>query len=197
VKQENTAIKFTLPSDILSIGGGFKREYSVEYGIDKTIEKEVAWSVDSRIKVSPTSRALASVNIKEIELEKGFEILATIKGSIMVILYNKANGELYKFLTKNVAEILNHAWLYGWFTNLNDQQLFHFPPSESPEQPVARCSIIGKCKFKLGVEQHVNLEEELIKAAVDEDHSKVEPLKEKVQSFPRKDANNMPILRGR
>jgi hypothetical protein len=188
LKNQGFTIKFTMPKDILSLGGGVKREHSVEYGYDETKEQEVTWSVDSRIRVGPMSRTLASVDIKEIEHEKDFMVLARVRGTLMIILYNKTNGELYKFLTRNITDVIHDCWLNEWFPSSNP--IFQFVIKEE-EPPYARCFLAGKCKFRLGVEQHVNLEEELI---TEKQHSHV---KDKIQAFPRKDANNMPILRGR
>ena len=79
-KELNVSIK--IPYDIVEVGGGIKREQSVECGKTNTYEEEFTWGLDNVIRVPPKTRTHASLVIDELELERNFHLVTYLKGKL-------------------------------------------------------------------------------------------------------------------
>lgn len=158
-REKEGSISFKIPQDIVEIGGGIKTEQSIECGKDQTKEQEVTWGVDSMIKVKPHSRTCASLVITELELTRKFSVDTRLRGRLIVSLNNrKEHNQFVKSFSGDIVEIINKAMEKYWLPsgscifeiiNINDTKY-------------ARTTVKGKCDFRLGVEQHVTLNEENI-----------------------------------
>lgn len=158
-REKEGAISFKLPSDIVEIGGGIKSEQSVECGKDQTNEQEVTWGVDSIIKVKPHSKTTASLVISEIELNRNFYVETKLKGRLTVSLNNRENNQFVKSFSGDIVDIIKKAMENYWLPAASSHVFELF---EANGEKFARSILRGKCKFRLGVEQHVTLTEENI-----------------------------------
>lgn len=154
-KGGNCSLK--LPYEILEIGSGMRSEQSVEYGKDQTKEEEIKWGCDSMIKVSPHSKTGASLVITELQMERDFTMTTYIKGRLIATLNHKKEG-FVKSISGEIAQILKLANEKLWL-----------PPNSSKfevvminGEKVVKSSMNGKCNFRLGVQQHIEINEEII-----------------------------------
>lgn len=155
-REKEGGINFKIPQEIVEISGGIRSEHSVECGKDQTKEEEITWGVDSIIKVKPKSRTCASLIINEIELARNFSVDTRLKGRLSVTLNNRKDNQFVKLFSYDIVEIIRQAMEKYWL-----------PPNSSIFEIVeingtkyARTNLKGICKFRLGVEQCVELNEE-------------------------------------
>lgn len=155
-REKEGGINFKIPQEIVEIGGGIRSEHSVECGKDQTKEENITWGVDSNIKVKPKSRTCASLIINELELTKNFTVETRLRGRLTVVLNNRKDNQFIKLFSHDIVEIIRQAMEKHWL-----------PPNSSIFEIVeingtkfARTVVKGICKFRLGVEQFVELNEE-------------------------------------
>lgn len=79
-REKEGGVMFKLPQEIVEIGGGIKSEQSVECGKDQTKEEEIAWGVDSIIRVKPKTKTRASLVITELQMERDFSLETRLRG---------------------------------------------------------------------------------------------------------------------
>lgn len=156
-REKEGGVKFKLPEDIIEIGGGIRSEQSVECGKDQTKEEEVCWGVDSMIKVKPHSKTRASLVISELHLERDFTLETRLKGRLLVTLNSRTDtNQFVKSFSGDIVEIIRVAIEKHWMPA--NASIFEIVDSNSGKY--ARTLLKGKCNFRLGVEQHVTLDEE-------------------------------------
>ena len=159
-REKEGGINFKIPNDIVEIGGGIRSEQSIECGKDQTKEEEVHWGVDSIIRVRPHCRTSASLVINELEFDRNFSLETKLKGRLVVSLTSKKDSTFFKSLSGDIVEIVSSALDKHWLPA--GAGIFEIAEGEHGER-YARALIKGVCKFRLGVEQHVTLDEESIK----------------------------------
>lgn len=151
-------MEITIPGDILEIGGGMRSEQSVEMGKDETKEQEVKWSVNSLIKVKPHSKTIAELTLNEIEMDRNFTVATTLSGRLIVIITSKKDNSFIKSFSADISQILRLAQDKHWLPSLEGSNRIRFEKVNGIEKVIIDFS--GRVKFKLGVEQHVNLKED-------------------------------------
>jgi len=149
------AMSFKIPGDICEIGGGIRCEQAIEMGKDETKEEEVKWSVDSVIKVKPFTKTSAELIINELEMERNFKAKMELKGRLLANLYNRKEKAFVKSFSGDIIQILKTAVDKYWLP-ADSATRIHF------DKEKASIEFNGRCKFRLGVEQHVNIYEEQI-----------------------------------
>lgn len=159
MREKEGGVTFKLPEDIIEIGGGIRSEQSVECGKDQTKEEEVSWGVDSMIKVKPHSKTSASLVISELQMERAFTLETRLKGRLMVTLNSRVDSNQFvKSFSGDIVEIINKSMSSGWLPA--NSNLFEIVDGRNGR--FARTILKGTCKFRLGVEQHVSIDEETI-----------------------------------
>jgi hypothetical protein len=159
-RDKQAGITFKIPQDIVEIGGGMRSEQSVECGKDETKEEDVTWGVDSMIRVKPHSRTCAELVINELQLDRQFSVDTRLSGRIIVILNNKREANAFvKSFSGNIVEIVRFAIEKAWLPP-NNSNIFEIIDVNGVK--MVKSTVRGKCKFRLGVEQHVTLHEEKI-----------------------------------
>jgi hypothetical protein len=159
-REKEGGLTFKIPNEIVEIGGGIRSEHSIECGKDQTKEEEVSWGVDSMIHVKPHSRTVASLVVNEIELDRRFTVETRLKGRIVVTLNNRReNNAFFKSFSGDIVEIISKALENYWVPA--SAAIFDVTVA-ADGQKYARTVVKGCCKFRLGVEQHVTLNEEPI-----------------------------------
>lgn len=156
-REKEAGISFKLPDDIVEIGGGIRSEQSIEMGKDETKEESVTWGVDSIIKVRPHSKTSAELVINELEMDRNFKVEMNMKGRLSVLLYSKKDSAFIKSMSGDISQILHLAIDKFWMP-ADTSKCIKFAAAPGGEMVYFEFS--GKCKFRLGVEQHVQLSEE-------------------------------------
>jgi hypothetical protein len=156
-REKDAHLTFKIPNDIVEIGGGMRREHTIECGKDRTEEEEVRWGVDSTIEVKAKSKVCASLLMNELELDGQFTVETRLRGRVVVTLSNRL-GEpaFFKSFSGDIVEIVEKAVGKNW---LPANRLSVFQIVREGERFV-KTVVKGQCKFRLGVEQHVTLNEE-------------------------------------
>lgn len=159
-REKEGGVNIKLPQEIVEIGGGVRNSQQIECGKDQTNEEEVSWSCDSLIKVLPKCKTSASLVITEVKLEKTFSILCYLKGRINVTLNNRReNNTFVKSFTADIAEVLGMSLERQWLP----PNSCRFEIIDANGAKLVKIEMKGKCKFRLGVEQHVTVNEEKLK----------------------------------
>ena len=84
-----------------------------------------------------------------------------IKGRLFVTLSSKKhNNEFIKSFSGEIVQIL-HMAIEKYWIHSDEANRIQFMKIQGKE--AARIECVGKCKFRLGVEQHVNIQEEDLK----------------------------------
>jgi hypothetical protein len=160
-REREGGINVKIPQDIIEIGGGIRSEQSIECGKDQTKEEEVRWGVDSMIRVRPNTRTQAALVINELELERDFSIEIRLNGRLTVNLNSKRENNLFvKSFSGDIVDIISRALERHWLPA--NASIFDIVDTNNA-QKYARTIVRGRCKFRLGVEQHVTLNEQEIK----------------------------------
>jgi hypothetical protein len=159
-REKEGGVTFKLPQDIIEIGGGLRSEHSIECGKDQTKEEEVTWGVDSIIRVKPHTKTCASLVITETEFDRNFSLSTRLKGRLLVtLLHRKENNAFVKSFSGDIVEIISKALEKFWLP-VNHSSGNVFEIVEINGHKYAKSTIRGKCKFRLGIEQHVTLDEQ-------------------------------------
>ncbi|CAF1003907.1 unnamed protein product [Adineta ricciae] len=154
-KEKEGSISFKLPHEVLEVGGGMKHEQRVEYGKDSTFETQMVWSADSAIRVAPHSKANAELCITEEEYSADFSVEVRFSGRISAMISTRNNtGGYYKYMEGDVATIFGDALRSGNVSGCSNQ----FEVNEQTQ--TVRTVMLGKCAFRYGIEQYVNVEQE-------------------------------------
>ncbi len=139
------SLEIPLPGCVISTGAGFKREYTMEKGITKSIQEEMTWSVESNIKIPQMSKTTAELLVKEDEYRGRFEIKTYFYGGISVKLM-KDGYELLAIELDDLNDIFNSE--KGFKRDKNGIFI------------VTR----GECKAVFGIEQKIELHQQKLNA---------------------------------
>jgi len=154
-KEKEGCITFKLPNEVLEVSGGLRHEQRVDYGKDSTFETQMTWSADSAIRVAPHSRANAELCITEEEYSADFSVEVRFSGRISAMISTRNNtGGYYKYMEGDLATIFAEALRTGGSGASSGQFEVH------EQTQTVRTVMTGKCAFRYGIEQHVNVEQE-------------------------------------
>jgi len=159
-REKECQMAITIPGDILEIGGGMRSEQSVEMGKDETKEQEMTWSVNSLIKVKPHSKTIAELTINELEMDRNFTVATSLSGRLVVIINSKKDKSFIKSFSGDITQILRMAQDKHWMPPSDGSNRIRFEKVNGVEKVTIDFS--GRVKFKLGVEQQVNLKEDTL-----------------------------------
>lgn len=154
-KEKEGSVSFKLPNEVLEVGGGLRHEQRVEYGKDSTFETQMTWSADSAIRVAPHTKANAELCITEEEYAADFSVEVRFSGRIsaMITTRNHSAG-YYKYMEGDLATIFTEALRTGCSGLTSSQFEVH------EQTQTVRTLMFGKCAFRFGIEQHVNVEQQ-------------------------------------
>lgn len=155
-REKEGGISFKLPEDIVEIGGGMRSEQTVEMGKDTTKEEEVSWGVNTLVKVKPHSRTNAELIINEIDMDRDFKVEMILSGRLSAILNTKRDQSFVKAFSADITQILHMAIDRHWLPKDSGDRI-QFTRTQGTEKALVEFN--GRCKFRVGVEQHVNLNE--------------------------------------
>jgi len=161
-REKEASISIKIPADILEIGGGIKSEQTIDCGKDRTNEEEMKWGCDSMIKVEPQSEGSAKLVITELEMERSFSVTAYFKGRLHISISDKKDG-LLKTLISDIDRIIFMAETMMWIPRRSSN--FEIIKLNNGDKMV-KTKLRGKCKFNLGIQQHIEINEEKYEAPV-------------------------------
>lgn len=142
----NLELKVGLPEEVACATAGFGRETNVEDVSESTTEQSITWAVDSSIKVPAKHKTTASMVVKEKEFTGKFELDVRVRGNVIVSILNQKENNCQIHTTEgNFSAIMKNAKGYSGYTIDGKTVTFH---------------VEGKSKFRFGVEQSVQLDEE-------------------------------------
>ena len=146
----NVELKLGLPEDVAEITAGFGREVSMETGFEDTTEESLTWAVDSTIKVPPKHSTTAEMVVREKEFSANYVMTVKIRGIVVATINNlKDNNSFVQSVEGDFSQIMK------------DEQKRGADGFQIDERTVT-WNIGGKCKFRFGVEQQVQLAEEAL-----------------------------------
>ncbi|XP_064601643.1 uncharacterized protein LOC135467741 [Liolophura sinensis] len=146
-KGVNLELKLALPDELVSATTSFGREVTVESTDEETKEETLTWGVDSTIRVRPKYKATAEVVVEEEEFTASFVMRVRIRGRISVAFTNpKDNNALVKLVENDISAVMKYAQEDGkkGFVIQGKNVLW---------------DVEGKCSFRYGIEQNVQLHE--------------------------------------
>ncbi|CAF1500997.1 unnamed protein product [Rotaria sp. Silwood1] len=154
-KEKEGCVTLKLPNEVLEVGGGLRHEQRVDYGKDSTFETQMTWSADSAIRVAPHSKANAELCITEEEYSADFSVEVRFSGRISAMISTRNNtGGYYKYMEGDLATIFAELSRTGGIGGSSGQFEIH------EQTQTVRTVMTGKCAFRYGIEQHVNVEQE-------------------------------------
>jgi len=147
---EELSLSLKTPCEILEVGGGFHRELSVTNVMGQSFEEELAWGVDSQIKVQPRHKTTAELVVNEDQYESKFSVKSSFSGKIHVTILNlKDNNSFLKSVDGNIVEIMKREIENGL-------------PGFNIENNEVTFISKGKCNFRYAIEQRIQLDEQAL-----------------------------------
>jgi len=144
----NVELKLALPQEVAEITAGFGREVSMESGQEDTQEQSITWAVDSTIKVPPKHRTTAEMVVREKEFNAKYVMTVKIRGIVLVtVLSLRDNNSFVQSIEGDFSQIMKDEAKRG-------RQGFQV------EGRTVTWVVNGSCKFRFGVEQQIQLNEE-------------------------------------
>jgi len=140
------------PCEVFEAQAGFKRELTLTKTQGEIIEEALLWGVDSVIKVPPKHRTSAELLIYEDAFEGSFTVRSEFSGKVHVSVTNmKDNNSFVKSIEGDVEQIVKRELDNGLKGFTTDKGVVSFMTK-------------GRCSFHYGIEQHVKISQEKIKA---------------------------------
>lgn len=139
------ALKLATPCEIAEANAGFKKDIAVVNIGEDTIEEELCWGVDSTIRVPPHTETTAQLIITEAQRVVNFVMETRFHGRVLVSVTDLSdNNSLVTSIEGDVAEIMLREIKRGLRGFRIDRR-------------VVVAETRGKCYFKYGIEQRVNI----------------------------------------
>ncbi len=151
-------IKLVVPVDVLEFSGGLTKEIHAECGQDTSQEEKIQWRCDTKVNVGPLSKVTASLRITELEMEKSFSGVTFIEGRLVAVLSHPKYGFVNSY-SGSVFEIVQMALEKGWVPARSEA---NYVLTQINERRGVRACFGGVCKFRLGFDQVVEIQEEKI-----------------------------------
>ncbi|CAH8645010.1 unnamed protein product [Schistosoma rodhaini] len=160
ILSKELSLKLALPNSIMEANAGFKHEISIESSTRQSTEEELAWGVDTRITVPPRHSASAEVKIDEEEMNCCFRLRTSMYGRLRVLFLDPIHDNtLIKYLEGDLGTIIQESLKSNHIhQNGPDQGSFIWTESMlKSNQRICYIETWGKCKFRFGVHQFVEV----------------------------------------
>lgn len=145
---QEVSFKLATPCEVFEANAGFHREITLNKQEGECVEEELTWEVDSQIRVPPRRRTEAKLVISEQQYGAKFTMNTTFKGTVVAVFTNlNDNNSFVKSLEGDLVEIFRHQ--------ISKFKLKTFNIADR----AVKTTIKGKCEFRFGIEQHVQLTE--------------------------------------
>ena len=150
------SVKLATPCEILEVNAGFKREMTLMNSESETIEEELSWSVDSEIEVEGKHTGEAKLIIIEEKYDGRFTIETEISGRVRIVYTNiKDNNSFIKTAESDIVKIAQEA--------ISSKKIGAAAAlSVDGTKKCIVCKTQGKCNFKYGVKQIVEVDQKPI-----------------------------------
>ncbi|KAH9581831.1 hypothetical protein MS3_00008848 [Schistosoma haematobium] len=158
------SLKLALPNSIMEANAGFKHEISIGSSTRQSTEEELAWGVDTRITVPPRHSAFAEVKIEEEEMNCCFRLKTSMYGRIRILFLDPIHDNtLIKYLEGDLGTIIQESLKSDRFKQNNHEQNSYLWTESmvNSNQRIFYIETIGKCKFRFGVHQFVEVNQKV------------------------------------
>lgn len=142
--------KLATPCKIAQASVGFKEELSLTSSEGYAVEQELSWGTNSEIEVDPKSKAEAKLIIDEEEYKGSFKTVTKISGRMKVNFTNCSdNNNFIKAVEVNIADLAKRA---------EEEGIVELEKCGAVvEGQVLKCTTLGKCHFRYGIKQTVEV----------------------------------------
>ncbi len=144
-------VSLKMPSEVFEANAGFKREVSLVKTKGETIEEELNWGAESTISVARGKVAKARLVVREKKQSGDFSVETLVSGNAMVRFTNLLDNNSLLFCTSGQIDFIVQDFL-------NDERkinnVYEFVQVETPNVTIVTS---GKCKFRYGVKQEVEV----------------------------------------
>lgn len=146
----NLEIKLAVPGDVAEVTAGFGKEINVEREDETTQEESMTWSVDSTVRVPAGHKTVAELVVREQSYSGKFNMQVQVRGKVHVVITNlRDNNSFVQSIESDFSQIMSKE-------RENGKKGFVI------EGKMVKWNVEGKCGFKYGIEQHVEVSEEKI-----------------------------------
>ncbi|BHF72513.1 hypothetical protein SprV_0401558000 [Sparganum proliferum] len=159
ISKKEIGIKLQVPNQILEASAGFSNEISLNETTRQTVEEELVWGVDTRIVVPPHSTAEAEVKVLEEKMTTKFALETKMHGRIRAsVLDSRHDNRHLKYIENDITSIVSEHLARprpkgkAALTNVVVQ-----PLTEGSDQKVVVITTKGRCAFRFGVKQNVEV----------------------------------------
>jgi len=149
--------KLQTPCQIFEANAGFKREMTFATNNTETIDEELSWGVNSEVEVKGGHIGEAKLIVLEDKYEGMFQIKTRIGGTARIIFTNKKdNNSFIKSMDAPIVEIVR-----SYIEKKQDEKHWQSEAIKIDGSRVV-CTTFGKCQFKYGVKQMVEVDQKPI-----------------------------------
>lgn len=142
------------PCEVFEANAGFKREVTVNNSQGQMLEQTMTWGVDSLIKVPPRFRTTAELVVFEDSFQGNFSVRSDVSGKVLVSVTNsRDNNSFVKSIDEGyIVDIIRRE--------VENNRLKGFTFDGGGQHGVVSYVTRGRCSFRYGIEQHVQLSQE-------------------------------------
>jgi len=149
--------KLQTPCQIFEANAGFKREMTFTTNDTETIDEELSWGVDSEVEVKGGYVGEAKLLVLEDKYEGIFQIRTRIGVTARIVYTNrKDNNSFIKSLDAPIVEVVR-----SYIEKKRSEKTWQ-PEAIKIDNNRVVCTTTGKCKFKYGVKQVVEVDQKPI-----------------------------------
>lgn len=142
----NVGLKLAVPGDVANLTTSFGYSVNLTDNSEESTEETMTWGSDCKVKVPKGQKMCAKISVTEKEYKATFRMKTTIYGTVHIAIHSRADDRLVQSIDAPVTEIMK------WYCE---------------ERGFGDCSIKGKgvewgingkCFFRFGVEQTVEIQ---------------------------------------
>ncbi|PAA82299.1 hypothetical protein BOX15_Mlig017252g3 [Macrostomum lignano] len=142
VFEGQSGLKVSLPNNLLELSASMSRQLSMEGRREKSVEQELAWTVDTTVSVPPGKTVTVRLVIKERQFTGTFRVATRFRGSLAVKLF-RGDSKLCVLRANELRDVFKENLGFQW-------------------QPEEACLLFiseGQCHTACGVEQFIQIDE--------------------------------------
>lgn len=142
----NVGLKLAVPGDVANLTTSFGYSVNLTDNSEESTEETMTWGSDCKVKVPKGQRMSAKISVTEKEYNATFRMKSTIYGTVHIAIHSRADDRLVRSIDAPFMQIMR------WYC-----QKEGFKDCSIKEKGV-EWEINGKCFFRFGVEQTVEIQ---------------------------------------
>ena len=145
---------------VFEMNAGYKREFSLTDRQGETFEEELTWGVDSKILVTKGHVAEASLVVDERKQTGDFQVTTKIRGFVYITFTApRDNNSLVKATGTEIATVVEK---YLDTERRKGNRVEHIRVIDDQGERVVVIETKGRCKFRYGVKQDIQVDQKPI-----------------------------------